>query len=318
MAEYRNNSELVDLLLKWWKQLAIIAIVAVIVSAVFSSPLMITPKYKSFAVLYPANIIPMGTETETEQMLQVLESDVIRDSLVSIYNLYENYDITPGGVSSKASLIRRYQENVSVRKTEYESVVIEVLDKDPVQARDMVRSIIYFFNLKERSLQREKAMERVEILETQLRKKGIEMDSMETILTGIRQNYGILDYSLQTEYATERYLDVISTPGKKANAKEIEPLLNALKEKGGEFMALNEHLWRVRGSFNDLKEQLDEAQRDVVKNLTYCNVITNPIVTDKKAYPIRWLIVVASVFGALLTSILFLGLIENLRKRGSN
>lgn len=318
MADYKNNSELLDLLLKWWKQLAIITIVAVVVSSVFSSPFMITPKYRSFAVLYPANIIPMGTETETEQMLQVLESDVIRDSVVSLYHLYENYNIDPSGVSANAALIRRYQENVTVRKTEYESVVIEVLDKDPVQARDMIQSIIYFFNLKERSLQQEKAMERLTILETQLGKKRIEMDSMEAVLTGIRQNYGILDYSLQTEYATERYLDVISTPSKKANAKEIEPLLNALKEKGGEFMALNEHLWRVRGSFNDLKEQLDEAQRDVVKNLTYCNVIINPVVTDKKAYPIRWLIVLVSVFGTLLISILFLGLMENLRERGSN
>tara|TARA_R110000868_G_scaffold384463_2_gene651947 strand:+ start:545 stop:1504 length:960 start_codon:yes stop_codon:yes gene_type:complete len=314
MSQYKNNSELFSLLLKWRKQLAIVAVIALVLSAIFSSPFVIAPKYKSFAVLYPANIIPMGAETATEQMLQVLESDVIRDSITNQYHLYETYGIDPEGVSSASALIKQYQENVVFRKTEYESVIVEVLDESPVQARDMVRSIIHFFNKKERFLQQEKAMELVKILDTQVSNKKAEMDSMETILTGIRQKYGILDYSLQTEYATERYLDVITTPSKRASAKEIEPLLNALKEKGGEFMSLNEHLWRVRGGYNDLKEQLEAAQRDVEKDLTYCNIITNPVVADKKAYPIRWLIVVVSVLGTLLLSVLFLGIVENLKE----
>lgn len=314
MSQYNNSSELLKLLLKWWKQLFVITLVALVLSGIFSSPFIITPKYKSFAVLYPANVIPMGTETPTEQMLQVLESDVIRDSITNLYHLYETYGIDSNDQSAKSTLIQRFQEHVVFQRTQYQSVVIEVLDKNPVQARDMVQSIIHFFNSKERSLQQEKAMELVTILDTQVSKKKAEMDSMEAILTGIRQDYGILDYSLQTEYATERYLEVISSPGKRANAKEIEPLLNALKDKGGEFMSLNEHLWRVRGGYNDLKEQLEAAQRDVEKDLTYCNIITNPVVADKKAYPIRWLIVSVSVLGTLLLSILFLGIVENLKQ----
>lgn len=311
-SEY-NNSVLFDLLVRWWKHLLGVAVLAAIVSAIFSSPWVITPKYKSFAVLYPANVIPMGVETPTEQMLQVLESDNIRDSIVELYNLYETYKIDEEGESAKTALIREYQSNVTFRKTEYESVVIEVLDADPVRARDMVNSVIYFFNRKERALQKEKAMELVKILDEQVAKKKAEMDSAEAVLYSIRKEYGILDYSLQTEYATERYLEVISTPGKQSAAKEIEPLLEALKEKGGDFLSLNEHLWRIRGGYNDLKEQLEAAVRDVEKNLTYCNIITNPVVTDKKAYPIRWLIVLVSVAGTLLMTLLFLSILENIR-----
>lgn len=308
-----NNSILFDLLIRWWKQLLTVAIVALVLSAAFSSSYVITPKYKSFAVLYPANIIPMGVETPTEQMLQVLESDNIRDSIISLYNLYESYNINPEALASKTALIREYQSNVSFRKTEYESVVVEVLDADPETARDMVNSVIYFFNKKERLLQKEKAMELVQILGEQVSKKKFEMDSAEAVLASIRQDYGILDYSLQTEYATERYLEVISTPGKQSAAKEIEPLLEALKEKGGDFISLNEHLWRIRGSYNDLKEQMEAAVRDVEKNLTYCNIITNPVVADKKAYPIRWLIVLVSVVSTLLMTLLFLSILENVR-----
>ncbi len=313
MTEYQNNSDLINLLLRWWKHLLIVTIVAMLLSVGFSSPFIITPKFRSFAILYPANVIPMGTETPTEQMLQVLESDNIRDSLIDLYHLYEHYKISPDEISSRASIIRKYQENVLFKKTEYESVLIEVLDSDPVQARDMVNSIIYFFNRKERSLQKAKSLELADILESQVNKKKVEMDSMELVLTNIRKEYGILDYPLQTEYATARYLEMISSSGSKNKAEQIEPLLNALKEKGGEFVALNEHLWRVRGGFNDLKEQHEAAIRDVEKTLTYCNIITNPEVADKKALPIRWLIVLASTLGTLLICILGLSVLENIR-----
>lgn len=309
-----NNSDLVGLIIRWWKQLLMVGMVALLLSVLFSSPFILTPKYKSFAVLYPANIIPMGVETPTEQMLQVLESDNVRDSVISLFDLYSHYEIKPESEAAKSEMIKEFQSNVTFSKTEYESVVVEVLDTDPVQARDMVNSIIYFFNRKERFLQKEKAIELVQILDYQVGKKKAEMDSMESVLSGIRKNYGILDYSLQTEYATERYLEVISTPGRKSAATEIEPLLEALKEKGGEFLALNEHLWRVRGGYNNLKEQLEGAIRDVEKDLTYCNVITNPTVADKKAYPIRWLIVLVSVIAAIFMSMVVLSLFENVRQ----
>ncbi|MFT4544292.1 MAG: hypothetical protein ACI9EQ_000749 [Bacteroidia bacterium] len=313
MKEYKNNSELLGLLIRWRKHLLAITLIALVLSTIFSSPFVITPKYKSFAVLYPSNIIPMGTETPTEQMLQVLESDQIRDSVADMYNLYEAYGINPEVGAAKTALIKQYQENVVFNQTEFQSVVIEVLDEDPVNAKGMVDAIIFYFNRKERFLQKEKAMELVKILQEQVGKKKIEMDSMEAVLTGLRKDYGILDYGLQTEYATERYLEVVSTPSLKANAKEIEALLEALKQKGGEFQSISEHLWRIRGGYNNLKEQLEAAVRDVEKDLTYCSVITNPVVADKKAYPIRWLIVLVSVMATLLLSILFIGITENLR-----
>lgn len=311
-SEY-NNSVLFGLLFRWWKQLLIVGLIALALSALFSSPFIITPKYKSFAVLYPANIIPMGVEAPTEQMLQVMESDNIRDSIVKMYSLFDTYNIDPESTSARSRLIKEYQSNITFKRTEYQSVVIEVLDTDPVQARDIVNSIIYFFNRKERSMQQEKSLEVVHILEKQVEQKKSEMDSAEAVLTGLRQKYGLLDYELQTEYATERYLEVVSSPNKRSAIKDIEPILNALKEKGGEFISLNEHLWRIRGSYNNLKEQLEAAQRDVEKDLTYCNVISNPVVADKKAYPIRWLIVLVSVVGTLMLTLVVLSLIENSR-----
>jgi len=313
MAEYVNNASLWNLIIGRWRQLVMLAVVAALLSTVFSSPFIIEPRYRSNAVLYPANIIPMGTETPTEQMMQVLESDQIRDSIVKNFDLFNVYRIDHTDDGAKSAMVRKYKSLVSVRKTEYESVVVEVEDTDPLRARDMVNAIIHYFNRKTKLMQKEKSIEVVEILSREVGEKRHEMDSMEAVLTALRTDYGLLDYGLQTEYATERYLDVITTPSKKSSAKEIEPLLAALKEKGGEFVALNEHLWRTRGKYNDLKEQLERARFDVDKQLTYSNIITHPEVADRKSYPIRWLIVLASVIGTLLMAVVVISVIESVR-----
>lgn len=310
MSEYFDNTNILKIVQKYQKQLLIVSSAAVVLSVIFSMPWFIKPKYKSTAVLYPANIIAFGSETPDEQMVQVFQSDDIKTQIANEFNLYETYGIdTTKDKSYKTKLIKEFNENITIDKTELVSVQIEAMHPNPVVARDIVNRMIELFNQKERSLQKEKAMELVTILKKQLNDKRTEMDSMDVLVRDIRVKYGILDYALQTEYATEGAL--ISSPMQKANEQEVKTMLNNLKDKGGEFVALNEHLWRVRGTFNDLKVQYENAMRDVEKNLTYCNVVTSPFVADKKSYPVRWLIVVISTISTLLFSLIVISVIEN-------
>lgn len=312
MSEYFDNANILKIIQKWRKQLLIISGAALVLSGLFSAPWFIKPKYKSTAILYPANIIAFGSETPDEQMIQIFQSDDIKTQVAGEFNLYETFGIdTTRDKSYKTKLIREFNDNITIDKTELVSIKIEALHPNPVVARDIVNRMIELFNHKERGLQKEKAMELVQILKKQLEKKRIEMDSMEVLVRDIRVKYGILDYALQTEYATERDLITRTTPGQKAYSNEVAPLLKNLQEKGGEFVALNEHLWRERDTYNDLKVQLENAMRDVEKNLTYCNVVTHPFVADKKSYPMRWLIVVISTLSALLFSLIVISVFEN-------
>ena len=72
---------LLQLLLKWKFHLGVIVLIAAVLAAIFSGSAFITPKFKSFAVVYPANIAPYSDENETEQMLQVFQSNDIADSI---------------------------------------------------------------------------------------------------------------------------------------------------------------------------------------------------------------------------------------------
>ncbi len=310
MSEYFDNSNILKIVQKYQKHLLIVSVASVVLSVIFSMPWFIKPKYKSTAVLYPANIIAFGSETPDEQMVQVFQSDDIKTQVANEFNLYETYGIdTTSDKSYKTKLIKEFNENITIDKTELVSAQVEALHPNPVVARDIVSRMIELFNQKERALQKEKAMELVTILKKQLNDKRTEMDSMDVLLRDIRVKYGILDYALQTEYATEGAL--ISSPMQKANEAEVKTMLKNLQDKGGEFVALNEHLWRIRGTYNDLKVQYENALRDVEKNLTYCNVVTSPFVADKKSYPVRWLIVVISTLSTLMFSLIVISVIEN-------
>ncbi len=310
MSEYFDNSNILKIVQKYQKQLVIVTCASLLLSVIFSMPWFIKPKYKSTAVIYPANIIAFGSETPDEQMVQIFQSDDIKTQIANEFNLYETYGIdTTSEKSYKTKLIKEFNENITIDKTELVSVQLEALHPNPVIARDIVNRTIELFNQKERTLQKEKAMELVTILKKQLNDKRTEMDSMDVLVRDIRVKYGILDYALQTEYATEGSL--ISSPMQKANEQEVNTMLKNLQDKGGEFVALNEHLWRIRGTYNDLKVQYENALRDVEKNLTYCNVVTSPFVADKKSYPVRWLIVVISMISTLIFSLIVISVIEN-------
>ena len=93
MKNYFESDEVLSLFWRWRKQLVIVFLISFIGSAIFSSPLFIKPKYKSFAQVYPTNLQKYSDESATEQMLQMLESDIIRDAICSQFALDSIYDI---------------------------------------------------------------------------------------------------------------------------------------------------------------------------------------------------------------------------------
>ncbi|MFM2207631.1 MAG: hypothetical protein RL213_1606 [Bacteroidota bacterium] len=306
-----NSAELIGLAGRHKKQLLIVGIVAFAAAAIFSSSFFMPPRYKSFALVYPSNLIAYSNESPTEQMLQIAQSSEIRNKVIQAFDLYKHYGIdTTRNTHYQTDAIGQFEENVSIRKTEYESMEITAYDTDPLIASRIVDSIIHYFNQKARQLQMEKSLEVLIINRDQLQMKKAEMDSMEAELKILRHEYGILDYKAQSERALEGYFRILAS-GNSRGVKEAEDMISALREKGGAFNELSEHLWRVRGTYNDLKVEYDNAYRDVYKILTYTNVVTKPQPADKKSFPIRWLIVLISVSSSVLFAYIVLLVIDS-------
>ena len=167
--------------------------------------------------------------------------------------------------------------------------------------------------MKARSLQIEKSHEVMVIALDQLKNKKNQLDSMENLLHEYSTKYGLLDYKSQSKEVTRAYMRGLTSNDAKV-IKESNRIMQGLMDKGTEFNSINEHLWRLRGTYNDLKLIYENAYRDVYKELTYANVVTRPFPSDKKAYPVRWLIVLISVGSSLLLAFMILLIFDPKKK----
>jgi capsule polysaccharide export protein KpsE/RkpR len=79
---------------------------------------------------------------------------------------------------------------------------------------------------------------------------------------------------------------------------------------------LSEMMRAESDAFSTIKLDADRALLDYNREYTYVNVLSKPTVADKKAYPIRWLIVVFSTMAAFFMAVLIIGLIERSKFNG--
>ena len=105
----------VNIVLKYKIPLIVIAVLSIILSAVFSSEYFIKPKFKSTAIVYPSNLVPYSTESPTEQMLQLFESDDIRDELIRDFDLFNSWG-NNGGIVSAAEVKKIRKVATPVKK----------------------------------------------------------------------------------------------------------------------------------------------------------------------------------------------------------
>lgn len=305
-----QNTEIVRLALKRRWQIVAVVLLAGVCGYVFSGPFFIRPKFKSTAVVYPVNIIPYSLESPTEQLLQLFNSADVRSMMIEKYDLQNHYGIDTNGAAGKTKLYLTFDENVIIRKTEFESIKIDIYDVNPDTACVMVNGMIECVNLKARRLHREKTREVVRIFREQLQSKQRNIDSLERIMSELRMRYGLLDYEAQSKEATKSYLKLVGSGASKDKLKQVDSLVRNLEEKGGSLVAVSVQLESVRDAYNDIKIEYDKSISDMTKELTYSNVVTRPFAADSKSYPIRSLVVLVCMISALLLALILLIIIE--------
>jgi capsule polysaccharide export protein KpsE/RkpR len=312
MDERFSFAYFVDIIVRRWKLFLGVAFLAVAVSALLSGPSFIRPRYRSMAIVYPVNLTSYSIETRADQLLQLMESNSIRDSLIQKFDLRNHYRIDTAQVSDRHILYNVYKERVEISKTRYESVQVEVTDEDPVVARDMVQAILDQVNLLARRLQREKSQEVLRIAERSLSNTKDKLAEVEQRLDTLRNQSGLLAYDAQTKELTKAYMKLLTSGGSQAQKEAVQKMLTGLETKGGEFRSLTDLSNMFRGEYTKSLEEYEHAVNDMTKVLTYTNVVVYPEIPDKKVYPLRWLIVLV----ALVSAVFLCFLLVAVRDRG--
>lgn len=314
MTNFFDNLSLLTVIWKWKKHLIIVGVVTVILAAVFSAPYFITPLYKSQGRVYPINTSSYSEESESEQLLEILSSSDLKREMIDVFKLNERYDVRSDDPFYNTKILKEYNDHVTSKKTEYETIEIAVLDAEPQVASNMVDSLIAFYNRKVQELRKQKYQEQAVSYSNDLQRKLVSIDSVSVKMETLRKEYGLLDYEIQTEQLTSGYVTALAEGARPSAVNDIEARMNNLEEKGGEYFLLQRQMEALEIQRDTINRRLDKALSLANKEESYAMVVESPFPADKKSYPTRWLIVLASLLATEFLALLTVLAIDNFCK----
>ena len=321
-----SSTNLFKVLAEYRKSVLIILIAAALLAVLFSSPLFITPLYKSTAILYPTSsnsiskilisttfqsnkdILEFGESEQTEQMLQVLNSNRIRDKVIERYHLMEHYGIKPDSRYPFTKLNRLYDSRIRFRRTEYNAVRITVLDSDPALAAQIANDIAELYDSTMNAMQKEVAVKAFQLVEAEYNSLCAEMAALEDSLNTLRA-LGVFDYESQVEMLSQQ-LAVELGKGNKQGVNNIQEYLDVLAQYGGAYYAISEKLDHDRLQLSLVKTKYEEAKVDATEDVPHKFLVTSAFKAEHKTYPIRWIIVTITVLATFVLLLLALALME--------
>lgn len=311
---------------KWRKTLLILCVAAAVLSAIFSSPLFVTPMFKSTVIMYPAasnsvsklllndnttikqDMLAFGADEQIQQMLQILNSNRVKDKVIQRFKLAEHYSIEPGNEYFRTNLYNRFRSNITFKLTEYQAVKISVLDNDPQMAADIANGIASILDSVRREIQKERAIQGFKIVEAEYLSQQKQVQAMEDSLSHVMK-LGVNDYESQAEMLNRQFAVEVA----KGNTRGINALAEKLKilsQYGGPYISLRDALLLEKTQLSFIKARYEEAKIDAYSTMPQKFIVENAIKAERKSFPVIWIVVVLSTLGTLLAGMLVIILVE--------
>jgi capsular polysaccharide biosynthesis protein len=323
-----DSGSLVIFLYKWRKPLIIVILITALGSWFFSCPWFITPKYQSNVIMYPAStssvskallsdqsakgqdLMAFGEDEQAEQLLQILNSNKIRDRIIKKFNLMEHYKIDSSSRFKNESLYKEYDKNITFRRTEFMAVQISVLDKDPQIAADIANKIADLLDSTKNQMQRQRAYSGYMIVESEYNLLKDEVSKITDSLVAIGK-LGVNDVEYQSQ-ALNTQMAIATSKNEKSAIIALQKRLDVLGKYGGIYMSLKNALEFKTHQLTLLQAKLKEAKVDAEEDLPQKFIVNNAYKAERKSYPVQWLIVLVSTFSAFFLCIIVIIMVEKI------
>lgn len=314
------NLELLKILYKKKKHIIYSIFIGLIFSIIFS--LVISPKFKSSTIIYSSNllsnkgilfsneILSDNEASNTELLMQFINSNEIKNQLLNNFDLDKHYDLDKNDPKFNSYFSYCYNENFKFSQTKFESILIEVFDKDPIMAFKLAEGVVNTTNLFIRQSVNKQIEEKINFLNNILENRNRKADSLKNIIKKISEDYGLFDYYLQVEQLSKNYYK--NLPQKTIN--EFNPELKKISEKGVDFLQLTEEFKSNILEAVKLKLSIDEEKGKLNSNINYIQIISKPEIPSEKDSPKRTLLVIGFTLLLTLSTCIYIILNDKFQK----
>jgi capsular polysaccharide biosynthesis protein len=325
-----DASNFLAYIFKRLKVLIVISLLAAVVSGIVS--LAIHNKYKSSIVMFPtsavsksksildpnyttsknADLMNVGDEEDLDKLLQILNSGQIKAKLVKKFNLINHYKIDISKKGAYKKLYTKVDDNMHVNRTEYNSVIVEVLDEDPVFAANMANEIAVLVDTVFNEMNKERALKTYNAVKIEYDSISVSIKSLQDSLT-ILGKMGLYELGFETKEMYKAYYSALMK-GRNDIANMIKKQLDIIAANAGKYNILREYIGLKLSLQHNREVRLTEAKMEVIQKLPYKFVVDYAGVADSKDSPKRMIIVLVSAISAFFVALLCFIIFENIKK----
>lgn len=236
------------------------------------------------------DLLAYGETEDAERLLQILNSHRIRNRIIEKYDLYTHYNIDPTEPGAKTDMALTYGSNVSANLTRFGSIRVQVLDTDPELGRDMANDMAFLVDSVANSMRNERANEAYKLALGALAQTLEQIAQAEDSLATLHA-LGIYDFETQVEGLTAQYGMAVAS-GRSAAANTLKKDLERLGTLANGYNNLSAYLEAAYEQQSLLKKRVELMRVDAETQLSSSFIVDYASAADKKAKPVRWLIVV--------------------------
>lgn len=326
-----NNLSIAKKIFKAKKHIAISTGIAIVLGLLYS--FIVTPTYTSNTYVYPINLGLYSQESQTEQLLQFLESNEIKSYLIKKLQLAKHYKIDTTKQNYIQNLKDIIDSKIKISPTKYESIEIKASDRTADTAQLLVAETINAVNWLIEKEHRKKYFETVKNSEIYLNYKKHEADSTQRLLNELNKKYEFLNVGIQLKEAAKNQYKMQTGGGKNNSLSDLISISEQLKgiEKENKsnslselFTGINNYLLeygKLNTYFGDQVNSWVLANNEYQKNLseylrtnTFTVVASAPEKPTTPVWPKHWLVILISGATVLLISCLYFIFIDNVKQ----
>jgi len=319
-----------------------------LIAIILTLPFIYKPEFKSSTVIYPTAaerydainlfhdepiLYLYGESKDVEKLETLANSEQIKMFVIDSLDLWKAYGVDPDNdASPKYEVLKTYESMVNTVRIAGNGLEVQAYDTEPQRAADIVNLVIAQVDrVNKEMLNKNKSS----IYQMYTDVYGQLVEQMELYTDSarkVRRRYNVLNTETQTEVLAEQILiaqgDLASAKAAGNNSRAIRGRLENLVHEGtdsyinlesfreglDQILSLEEIIEYIARDVKDVREKVEVLEMMQHENFTTILITEQAQASDKKARPIRWVILLVTLVIASLASIIGVVLLDKIKK----
>jgi uncharacterized protein involved in exopolysaccharide biosynthesis len=281
--EQRTRSAVVSMYLRNWKIIVFTVVICTALSIV--ATMLMKERYRaraSFFLPYDLSLEKtvedpkLGFDTEADRMLQILNSERLKDSVVKKFDLISYFKIDTTKPAWPQAMADKYHQRIFANRTNIMSIVVEAETYDPYFSAKIVNYIVEASGRFRLEMYRANTRLAADAFKRELDEKQAELDTLALKIGNLRKdgqgNYPLLENVMVT---------ASGTPG--STEKEI----------------LTQRFIYEHGQFNQMRVKYENARNTALRPLPEFYNIDPAYPIFEPSYPLKAFNIAIGIIGSL-------------------